>query len=98
MKKLTLNSTLQEVHNYLEKTPEDKWCVGDREDFQGRHCALGWIDLNFDDSHSSVILIKELIPQDPGQLEIVNINNKNGDNPKAAVLEYLKKQISKQIN
>jgi len=36
-------ATVKEVIQYLKKTRENTWCVGDQSNEKGQHCAIGQI-------------------------------------------------------
>jgi hypothetical protein len=60
--------TITDLIEFTESIPEEQWCVGTRNDGEGRHCFLGHLDkaigldsdAEFDDP--SVELVAKLIP------------------------------------
>jgi hypothetical protein len=94
--------TVQDLYNFFEPIPEDKWTVGERTDYLGRHCILGHLDTVLNPQQyygvdTSVEVVKRILPTPDYwgfSLEIVNVNNSNPKNPKQAVLDYLKSKMT----
>lgn len=81
--------TLQELRQFFDSIPEDKWCRG-RRGVLGTdiHCAFGHMVAAFNDGYD----LCERLKVSPGTL--IHYNDYYHAGPKAGVLLYIDKCIS----
>lgn len=63
----------------FEAIPEDRWCIQTRDDGEGRHCALGHINVD-QYKHPEETALRHVLGDSGMNMIVVGINN--GDNEK----------------
>lgn len=81
-------TTLQELRDFFDSIPEDKWCVKKRGEMDTDvHCAFGHIVAQMWDPYT---LSREL---KFSHMDLIQANDYSHLGPKAGVLQYLDKQL-----
>ena len=96
--KLDDKEFFQWLRGYYETKPTDEWCAYIRNDWNGRHCALGFLDKDFPGKVSldqEFLVVQRVLDLTKVGMEYDLVRANNGytyvdkPTPKARVLAYL---------
>ena len=97
---------LQQIRDFVEGIPEEKFCTNMFENDQGQRCVAGHLNMklhnnvywkydNFSESHRDTDLGKMLTGFGADLYDLVNANNRGLDGPKQGSLKYFDSLLSK---